>query len=99
MQTFPDDYMFLGSWMEAVFIHDILYGGSLADDLEDRLPTYDENSHGDWAHINGTIELPYGISDIGDHPQTMELTDFRLENGKIVADTSVPAPDEEVVTA
>lgn len=72
---------------ESVFIREILYGGQLSDDWEERFPTYEENSFGDWAHINGNIELPFGV--IGSEPrqQAIELTDFQLGDGKFSAKT------------
>lgn len=70
---------------ESIFIREILYGGQLSDDWEERFPTYEENSFGDWAHINGIIELPFGVFGSGLRQQVVELTDFRLENERLTA--------------
>ena len=70
---------------ESVFIREILYMGQLSDNWEDRFPTYEENSFGDWAHINGNIELPFGVFGSGLRQQAVELTDFRLVDGEFSA--------------
>lgn len=70
---------------ESVFIRDILYAGRLSDGWEERLPTYEENSFGDWAEINGIIELPFGVDTSEPRQQAVELTDFLLEEGKLSA--------------
>lgn len=72
---------------ESVFIREILYGGQLSDDWKDRFPTYEENSYGDWAHINGNIELPDGVFGPELQGKAVELTDFRLMDGKFSAKT------------
>jgi hypothetical protein len=77
---------------ESVFIREILYGGQLPDDWEDRFPTYEENSFGDWAHINGNIELPFGVFGSGLQQLAVELTDFRLSDGEFSAEAiSMPS--------
>lgn len=70
---------------ESVFIRDILYGGQLSDDWEERQPTYEENSFGDWTYINGRIQLPFGVDGAENQLQALELSDFRIEDGKISA--------------
>lgn len=70
---------------EPVFIREILYGGQLSNDWEERLPTYEENSYGDWAYINGSIELPFGVNGIERLRQAVELTDFSLVGGEFSA--------------
>jgi hypothetical protein len=70
---------------ESVFISEILYGGQLSDDWEERLPTYEENSFGDWAYINGNIELPYGADEAGADERAIILEDFTLQNGTFTA--------------
>lgn len=70
---------------ESVFISEILYDGQLSEDWEERLPTYEENSFGDWAHINGNIELPFGVIGSGRQRQAVELTDFQLVEGDFSA--------------
>ncbi len=67
---------------DAVFIREILYKGSLSDDWEERWPTEEENSFGDWADINGRIELPFGVGGPEIRLQAVELIDFRIEDGK-----------------
>lgn len=75
---------------EPVFIREILYGGKLPEGWQDRLPRYEENSFGDWADINGCIELPFGIDGLVNMPHTLNLSDFRLEEGKISATATSP---------
>ena len=70
---------------ESVFISEILYGGTLLEGWQDRLPTYEENSFGDWAYINGRIELPFGIDGLENMPRALELNDFKFESGNISA--------------
>jgi len=70
---------------EPVFISEILYGGILPEGWQDRFPTYEENSFGEWASINGCIELPFGVRGSETMPQALDLSDFRFEDGKISA--------------
>jgi len=80
---------------ESVFISEILYGGQLSDDWEERLPTYEENSFGDWAYINGSIELPFGVIGSERRRQAVELTDFRLVDGEFSA-KAIGKPSEPI---
>ena len=76
---------------EPIFISEILYGGTLPVDWQDRLPTYEENSFGDWAYITGRIELPFGVSGSENMPQAMSLIDFRFGEGTISANAILGA--------
>lgn len=73
---------------DAVFIREILYKGSLSDGWEEKWPTEEENNFGDWADINGRIELPFGVGGSEIRLQAVELTDFRLGEGKFSARAS-----------
>jgi hypothetical protein len=75
---------------ETVFIRDILYAGSLPDDWEDRSPTYEENSYGEWAFINGCIELPFGVALPEEKSCALVLEDFRMNGNTFSADTKCP---------
>jgi len=77
---------------EQIFIRDILYRGALPVGWEDRSPTYDENNFGEWAYINGNIELPFPVSGTEHKLQALVLDDFRLESGKISSDATLPSP-------
>lgn len=67
---------------ESVFISDALYEGKLPEDREFRAPAYEENSHGEWAYINGIIELGCGVDGAGSESRAIVLGDFTLKTLK-----------------
>ncbi len=77
---------------EAIFIREILYEGNLPEGWEDRVPTYQENSFGDWAVINGRIELPFGMESSEEIPRALKLDEFRFKNGRISASATLGLP-------
>lgn len=70
---------------ETVFISEALYEGRLPDDWEFRAPTYEENSYGEWAYINGSIELGCGVDGAGADLRAIILEDFTLKDGTFTA--------------